>query len=77
VEGLASWPAQEPSLTHLLGIPRCRMGRALRGLTSFPRHLFLTRDTGQALADELPSWHLPGHIHERHSLRIEGYQAMR
>jgi glycosyltransferase involved in cell wall biosynthesis len=57
---------------YILGIPRYRIGRALRGLGLLPRHLF-ARDAGLALADELASWELLGFIYGRHFMRIGKY----
>ena len=57
----------------ILGIPRYKIGRALRGLASLPRHLFFTNEKGQAFADELASWNLLGFIYGKHLVRIEKF----
>jgi glycosyltransferase involved in cell wall biosynthesis len=58
---------------YVFGIPRYRIGRALRGLALLPRHLFVTGEAGQAFADELASWDMLGFIYGKHFIRIEKY----
>ena len=73
-EGLSSRDSREP-VPYMLGIPRYRIGKALRGLASLPRHLFFTREADKAFADELPLWHLIGYIFGKHFMRVEQYYA--
>ncbi len=61
------------AVRHILGIPRYKIGRALRGMASLPRHRFFTREAGQAFADELASWELLGFIYGKYFIRIERY----
>ena len=61
------------NVAYIFGIPRYRIGRALRGLASIPRHLFIAREAGQAFADELAFWDLLGFIYGKHFIRIEKY----
>jgi glycosyltransferase involved in cell wall biosynthesis len=61
------------NVRYMFGIPRYTIGRALRGLASIPRHMFITRDAGQAFADELAFWDLLGFIYGKHFIRIEKY----
>jgi hypothetical protein len=58
---------------YILGIPRHKIGQALRGLASLPRHLFFTGEAGRAFADELASWDMLGFIYGKHFIRIEKY----
>lgn len=60
---------------YMLGIPRYRIGNALKGLASLARHLFCAREEGLAFADELPSWQLLGFIYGKHFIRIERYYS--
>ena len=57
----------------ILGIPRYKIGHALRGLASLPRHLFFTNEMGEAFADELASWLLLGFIYGKYFVRIEKF----
>lgn len=71
-QGYADRTSKEPG-PYILGIPRHRIGRAIRGLTSLPRHLMSPEQAGQAFADELASWDLLGFIYGRHFIRMERY----
>ncbi len=61
------------SVPYLLGVPRHRVGRALKGLLSMPKHLMSPEGAGQAFADELASWDLLGFIYGRYFVRMERY----
>ncbi len=61
------------SLPYVLGIPRFRIGRAVRGLISIPKYLLSREGAGQAFAAELASWDLLGFIYGKHFVRMERY----
>jgi GT2 family glycosyltransferase len=71
-EGLSGRKCKEP-VRYLLGIPRYRVGVALQGLASLPRHLLVTRNPQLAFASELPCWFLLGYIYGRFFLSVEDY----
>ncbi len=73
-QGLADKELKE-AVPYMLGVPRYRIGRALKGLASLPRHLVSSGDAGQAFADELTLWDLAGFIYGKHFVRIEKYYA--
>jgi glycosyltransferase involved in cell wall biosynthesis len=60
---------------YVLGIPRHRIGRALRGVVAYPGHCLSPTAQGQAFADELATWDLLGFIYGKHFVRIEGFYA--
>lgn len=70
-QGVLSREQKEP-VAHILRIPRYRIGRALKGLASFPRYL-LSGNAGQAFASELAGWDLLGFIYGKLFIRIEHY----
>jgi glycosyltransferase involved in cell wall biosynthesis len=69
-EGISGRTRNEP-VRYMLGVPRYRIGKALRSLASLPRDRFFTRDPRQAFADELPVWSLLGYIYGKHFMRVE------
>ncbi len=71
-QGYADRGSKEP-VTYILGIPRHRIGRALRGLMSLPKHLMSSETAGQAFRDELASWDLLGFIYGKHFIRMDRY----
>jgi GT2 family glycosyltransferase len=71
-QGLSDREFRAP-VRYLLGVPRYRIGRAVRGLVTLPRHLLLTHEPGQAFADELATWDLLGFVYGKHFVRIEKY----
>ena len=71
-QGYADRKSRE-SLSYLLGVPRYKVGRALRGLLSMPKHLMSPEQAGQAFADELASWDLLGFIYGRYFVRMDRY----
>jgi glucosyl-dolichyl phosphate glucuronosyltransferase len=73
-QGVADKDFKE-SVAYTLGIPRYRIGRAVAGLASLPRHLASSKTAGQAFADELAVWDLLGFIHGKHFIRIDKYYA--
>ncbi len=66
--GVMDRVTKEP-VHYLLGIPRYRIGKALRELASIPRHLFITRDLGKAFAAELEMWDILGFLYGEHFFR--------
>lgn len=73
-QGISDKDAKEP-VAYTLGIPRYRIGLAIKGLASLPGHLLSAKGAGQAFADELASWDLLGFIYGKHFIRIERYYA--
>ena len=63
------------SVPYLGGVPRYKIGKALRALLDLPRHRFARNGKGQAFADELASWDLAGFIYGKHFFRTETYYA--
>lgn len=72
-QGVLARDQKEP-VAYTLGVPRYKIGRALKGLTSLPSHI-LSRKPGSAFANELSLWDLLGFIYGRHFIRIERYYA--
>ncbi|MBN9615838.1 MAG: hypothetical protein BGO25_00415 [Acidobacteriales bacterium 59-55] len=73
-QGLLDRELKEP-VAYAFGVPRYRIGRALRGLASLPLHLLSRNGAGRAFADELASWDLAGFIYGRHFIHIDKYYA--
>ena len=73
-QGISDKDFPEP-VAYTFGVPRYRIGRALKGLASLPKHLLSRNNAGQAFADELASWDLLGFIYGKHFIRIERYYA--
>jgi glycosyltransferase involved in cell wall biosynthesis len=73
-QGIADKDGREP-VAYVLGVPRYKIGRAIKGLTSIPRRLVSAKRAGQNFADELAVWDLLGFIHGRHFARIDKYYA--
>jgi glycosyltransferase involved in cell wall biosynthesis len=61
------------AVPYSFGIPRYRIGRALRGLLSLPKHLLSRQGKGLAFADELATWDLCGFVYGKYFLRLERY----
>jgi glucosyl-dolichyl phosphate glucuronosyltransferase len=59
------------SVTYAFGVPRYRVGRAVKGIVNTLRHRFSPRQQGQAFAEELHSWGLVGFIYGKHFARPE------
>ena len=72
-QGVLDRELREP-VTYLLGIPRHRIGRAIRSALALPYHA-LTRQHGQAFADELAVWDLIGFIYGKRFIQIEKFYA--
>lgn len=74
-QGVLDRTRQDKSVAYFLGVPRYRMGQALRGLFAAPMHL-LQKRKGEALRSELAAWDLVGFIHGKFFLRVESlYQS--
>ena len=73
-QGVLDREVREPA-AYLCGIPRHRIGRALRSLFALPRHFLSRGGKGQAFADELASWDLLGFIHGKYFFRVERHYA--
>lgn len=73
-QGVSDRSSEEP-VSYIFGVPRYRIGRALKGLASLPRHLLSSGKSGQAFADELASWDVLGFIYGKHFIHIEKYYA--
>jgi hypothetical protein len=73
-QGIADKDLKE-NVSYALGVPRYRIGRAMKGLASLPRHLVSSETAGQAFADELTLWDLAGFIYGKHFVRIDKYYA--
>lgn len=68
-QGALDRERKEP-VPYIFGIPRYRIGRALRGAIAYPGHALSRVAQGQAFADELAAWDLIGFIYGRHFARI-------
>jgi glucosyl-dolichyl phosphate glucuronosyltransferase len=64
-QGVLDRDVQE-DVPYLLGVPRYKVGRAIRGLISFPKHRLSKSGKGQAFADELASWDLVGFVYGKY-----------
>ena len=73
-QGVLDRERPEP-LAYLFGIPRYRIGRALRNLLALPKHWLSNRNKGLAFADELAIWDLLGFLYGKHFARIESFYA--
>lgn len=73
-QGVLDRELKEP-VAYMFGIPRHRIGRAIRGLSLLPRHLMSSGGKAQAFADELSMWDLAGFIYGKHFIRIDSYYA--
>lgn len=73
-QGYADREARE-QVSYTFGIPRYRIGRAVKGLVSMPRHLLSSKGTAQAFASELAVWDLFGFIHGKHFINMDRYYA--
>jgi glucosyl-dolichyl phosphate glucuronosyltransferase len=71
-KGYLSRKSQE-SVRHLLGIPRYRIGRAVKGFLAWPFHLLIARAPEMAFKDELASWDLFGFIYGRYFIRMDKF----
>jgi len=64
---------QPEAVPHLFGIPRHRIGRAVRCFLAIPAHRFSTDGRARAFNDELAVWDLAGFIYGKHYFRKEQY----
>ena len=68
--------APEP-VPQLGGVPRYRIGRALRGLVDYPRLRWIKRSAGEAFSGVLAICELAGFIYGRHFARMESFYGER
>jgi glucosyl-dolichyl phosphate glucuronosyltransferase len=71
-QGLSDKDVKEPT-AYALGIPRYKIGRALKGLVSLPTRLVSNQRAGEAFAGELASWDLLGFIYGKYFVDIDRY----
>lgn len=64
-QGVLDREQREP-VTYFLGIPRHRIGRALRSLLSLPAYFLRKAGKAQAFGSELALWDLAGFIHGKY-----------
>ncbi|HLI76787.1 MAG TPA: glycosyltransferase [Acidobacteriaceae bacterium] len=57
------------------GVPRYKIGKAIRSLLTMPAHRLQKGGKGQAFADELASWDLAGFIYGKHFFKMEEYYS--
>jgi hypothetical protein len=62
-------------VAYLLGVPRHKVGLALKCMFAWPVHIVKPNGTGKAFSDELASWDLFGFIYGKFFARIERYYA--
>lgn len=69
-QGLLS--REQPEVgAHLFGVPRHRIGRAVRSVFRLPIDRLMSGGKGKAFADELAVWDLAGFVHGRYFFRPE------
>jgi len=66
---------QRESVTYLFGIPRHRIGRAVRSLLALPVHWISKGGKARAFADELASWDLAGFVYGRYFADLDKIYA--
>lgn len=60
-------------VSYLFGVPRHRIGRAIRSILAMPGHRLRAGGKGQAFADELALWDLAGFVNGKHFIRINNF----
>jgi len=73
-QGVLDRDIKEPT-AYMFGIPRYKIGRALRGIAAYPTHRLSRGTRGHAFADELATWDLQGFIYGKHFIRIQKFYA--
>ncbi len=73
-QGILDRDQREP-VKYLFGIPRHRIGRALRGIAALPRNSLQQGGKARAFANELSVWDLCGFIHGRYFFHPEDNTA--
>ena len=73
-QGVMDRTSREP-VAYLLGVPRHKVGLALKCMFTWPVHIVKPNETGKAFSDELASWDLFGFIYGKYFARIERYYA--
>lgn len=75
-QGVLDRELKEP-VRYFAGVPRYKIGRALRSLFTMPLHRFAANGKARAFADELASWDLAGFIYGRYFFRPEVFYGER
>ena len=68
---------QKEHVSYSFGVPRYRIGRAVRGMVAAIKGLLRRAEQGRAFASELAIWDLAGFIHGKHFVKIDRYYAKR
>lgn len=71
-QGVLDRTVREP-VTYLLGIPRHKIGRALRNLFAMPLSRFRHKGKALAFANELAAWDLVGFVYGKFFVNIERF----
>lgn len=71
-QGVLDRELREP-VTYMLGVPRHRIGRAMRSLAAMPGDRVAKDGKARAFADELAVWDLLGFIYGKFFIRIESH----
>lgn len=75
-KGLLDREKREP-VTYLAGVPRYKIGVAVRSLLAIPKHRVGPKGKAQAFADELKLWDLAGFFYGKFLFRAQSYYAER
>lgn len=73
-QGLLDRELKEP-VPYLFGVPRYKIGRALRSLSRLPFRHFVAGQQGEAFADELAAWDLAGFVYGRFFFKPERFYS--
>ena len=58
-------------VAYSFGMPRYRIGQAIKGVTALPRNLSKTKGSGESFARELPIWDLAGFVYGKWFVNLE------
>ena len=72
--GVADRQQPEP-VSYAFGLPRYRIGQAVRGLIALPANLLAGKGSGEAFASELGFWSFLGFVRGKFFTRIERFYA--
>jgi glycosyltransferase involved in cell wall biosynthesis len=70
--GLTDRDSREAT-AYTLGIPRYKIGRAVKGLFGIPGRIVSREPAGEAFASELAIWDLMGFVHGKYFVNIDRY----
>lgn len=73
-QGLLDRESPEKAV-YLLGLPRHRIGRAVRSLINMPLHYVRGAGKGRVFADELAAWDLAGFLYGKYMFKPDEYYA--